>query len=148
MVPTQDKLVCSICAGTFFWTAQAQQFLAGGYGSFEYRSISNAPKTVLICIGCGTPAPSRPSQYSRGTQAHLDEEAFRKSIEVGQAYRRANSIQNVAQVAASPEELGELRNLINDVKKAVEAAAKPKAPKAKHEPKAGPAMPTGNGLSD
>jgi hypothetical protein len=135
MAPVQEILTCPTCQGTHFWTAQAQQFIAGGYGSAEFRSISNAPKTVQICIGCGTPATPKPQQYSRGTQAHLDEVAFRKSVELGQAFRKSNSIQNVAQIAASPSEVNELRMLINDVKKAVEAAAKPKAPRAKNEPK-------------
>lgn len=132
---TQDKLVCNVCTSTFFWTARAEQFLAGGYGSAEFRSISPGPKTVLICVGCGTPATPKAAQYTRGTQAHLDEDQFRKSIDAGQKYRSSNSIQNVAKVAASVEEVEELRGLINDVKKAVEAGAKPKAPKPKSEPK-------------
>ncbi len=134
-LPVQDKLVCSECKGTFFWTAQAQQFITGGYGSAEFRSISNAPKTVLICIGCGTPATPKPAQYSRGTQAHLDEEAFRASVKAGQDWRVANSIKNVAKITASVEEVNELRALIGDVKKAVEAPAKLKAVRAKHEVK-------------
>lgn len=131
--PGQDKLVCKECQSTFFWTARAEQFLAGGYGSAEFRSISNAPKTVLICIGCGTPATPKPAQYSRGTQAHLDEESFRKSVEVGQKYRQNNSMNRVATIAASVQEVEELRTLVNDIKKAVEAAAKPKAPRPKKE---------------
>lgn len=112
----------------------AEQFLQGGYGTAEFRSISNAPKTVLICIGCGTPVTPKPSYYSRGTVASLAEEDFKKSIEAGQKFRKENSMQNVAQVAVSPAELNKVRELVEDVKKAVTSLSKPKAPKAKSIP--------------
>src|SRR6266404_6505622 len=129
MINPQDKLICAACGGSFFNTVRAEQFQPGGYGSAEFRSLSNAPKTVLNCIGCGTPVLPKPSHYGRGTIADIAEQDFRKSIESGQKYRKDNSIQNVVNIAASVEELEQVRGQVEDIKKAIDASSKPKAPK-------------------
>lgn len=131
----QDKLVCTECGSTFFYTSRAEQFQTGGYGSAEFRSLSNAPKTILVCVGCGVPVTPKSTHYARGTISDVAEQEFRKSIEEGQKFRKANSAANFAQIAASPAELQKVRELVDDVKRAVEAAAKPKGVKAKQEVK-------------
>lgn len=129
-LPVIDKLSCSICGGTFFIASHAEQFILGGYGTAEFRSISNSPKTVLICIGCGAPVTPKPAYYAKGTTADIAETDFRKSVEAGQKYRKDNSIQHVAEISASPSEVSELKTKINDIKKAVDILSKPK-PKPK-----------------
>jgi hypothetical protein len=128
MANQPGKLTCTVCGSTFFTTARAEQFVAGGYGSAEFRSISNSPKTVLTCVGCSTPVTPAPAYYSRGTVAGVAEEEFRKSIEAGQKYREDK---NTIGKFVSPSELNEVRDLALDVKKAVEAQSKPKSPKPK-----------------
>lgn len=129
-----ESLACAACKGTFFAPVHAEQYLKGGYGSAEFRSISNAPKTVLICIGCGTPITPAPSFYSRSTVAGAAEQEFRKSIEAGQAYRDKNSLKNIASIAVAPSEMREVRELVEDIRKAIDV--KPlKAPKPKQEVK-------------
>lgn len=135
MANAQEKLTCVTCGGSFFQMTHAEQFLQGGYGTAEFRSLSNAPKTVLVCIGCSTPVTPKPGYYSRGTVAAIAEDEFRKSIEAGQKFRKDTSMQNIANIAASPAEVQEVRELVEDVKKAVDALAKPKGPKAKQEVK-------------
>ncbi len=132
----QEKLTCSVCGGSFFTVARAEQFQSGGYGSAEFRSLSNAPKTVLNCIGCSTPVSPKPAHYGRGTTADIAEQDFRKSIDAGQKYRKDNSIQNVANVAASITELQEVRATVEDIKKHIEASERAKAPKPKATAKA------------
>lgn len=129
MANQQNKITCTVCGSTFFTTIRAEQFIAGGYGTAEFRSISNAPKTVLQCIGCGTPVNPKPGYYSKGTVAGVAEDDFRKSVEMGRKYRETNSIQNIVKIAVSPSELREVREFAEDIKRAVEAQAKPKASK-------------------
>lgn len=131
-----DKLICPTCGGSFFTTQRAEQFVAGGYGTAEFRSISNAPKTVLTCIGCSTPITPKPAFYGKGTIADIAEQDFRKSVELGQKHRKESDPKILLQQVASDEKVTEIKNLIDDVKKAVEAAAKPKAPVSKKEAKA------------
>lgn len=115
-----EKLFCSVCGGSFFHMLRAEQYSAGGYGSAEFRSMSAAPKSVLLCIGCSTPVTPKPSYYGKGTAADLAEQEFRQSIEVGQKHRKDNSIQNVAKIAASATELQDLKDLVSDIKKSID----------------------------
>lgn len=131
MANQQDKLTCITCGGTFFTTGRAEQFIAGGYGSAEFRSISNAPKTVLSCIGCGTPVTPKPAYFSKSTVAGVAEEEFRKSVEAGQKHREKNSVKNISNIVATNNDLDELRELVQDIRKAVDAQGKSKAPKPK-----------------
>lgn len=126
-----EKLMCVTCTSSFFYMQRAEQYLQGGYGTAEFRSTSNAPKTILVCIGCGTPVTPKSTHYGRGTAADLAEQDLRKSVEAGQKWRKANSIQNVANITASASEVQNLRELVDDIQKAVKALEKPKAPKAK-----------------
>lgn len=129
MANAHDKVVCGNCKGTFFTVSHAEQFVAGGYGSAEFRSLSNAPKTVLICIGCSTPITPKPAFYGKGTTADVAEQDFRKSVEVGQKYRKDNSVHNIATIAVSPKELQDVRELVEDIKRVVEAKDKSIKPK-------------------
>lgn len=132
---TNDRLVCTACGSTFFFQEHAEQFQPGGYGTAEFRSLSGAPKMVLICIGCATPVIPKESHYARGTVADLAESDFRKSVEGGRKFRKDNSIQNVAKIAASPNELQEVRELVETIRTAVNAISKPKALRPKVEVK-------------
>lgn len=130
MMATNDKLICTACGGTFFMQGHAEQFQPGGYGTAEFRSVSGAPKTVLVCIGCGTPVVPKESHYARGTVADLAESDFRKSVEAGRKHRKDNSIQNIVKIAASPAELQEVREIIETVRTAVNTIiSKPKSKK-------------------
>lgn len=127
----QDKLSCMVCHSTFFYTEHAEQFQAGGYGSAQFRSLSNAPKTILVCIGCGAPVTPMPTYYGKNTTADVAEQDFRKSVEAGQKYRKAQSIQNIAQISVSPEELKEVRDIVNGIVHTLDTPAKPKVSKSK-----------------
>lgn len=126
LMARDNQLTCS-CGSTFFYTQRAEQFAAGGYGTAEFRSISSGPKTILVCL-CGQPAMPKPSYYTKGTTASLAEDEFRKSIEVAQKRREANSIQNIANIAAAPSEVQECRDQISELRKAILAFTIPAVP--------------------
>jgi hypothetical protein len=128
-IPVSQQLVCS-CGSSFFYTVRAEQFQAGGYGTAEFRSTSGAPKTLLICL-CGKPVPPQPAHYSRGTSADLAETAFRASIKCADKLRSEVTMAHVAEIAASPAEVKELREGVEEIRKAMNAAAEPKAPQPK-----------------
>lgn len=112
------------CGSTFFEQRRVEQFQAGGYGTAEFRSISNAPKTVLICL-CGKPVAPKPGYYSKGTVAALQEVEFAKSVEESRKHREASSINNIANIAASPAELRELADKFEVLSAAVSALGRP-----------------------
>lgn len=113
------KLACAECGGTFFAKTMAEQFVSGGYGSAEFRSMSNSPKTVLHCIGCGTPVAPAPSYYSKGTVPFIAEQEFRQSIELGIKYKNEHKSIVAAPISDIPtkEELAEIRSSIEKLKK-------------------------------
>lgn len=114
------------CGSTFFYTARAEQFQAGGFGTAEFRSISNAPKTILVCL-CGKPVTPKPSHFARGTMAGVAEQEFAKSVEAALKFRNAHSLDHVAQIAASPAELQKVQDQVDEIRKAVLALPKSKA---------------------
>jgi hypothetical protein len=77
-------LICDNCGGAYFYVVRAEQFQAGGYGESEFRSLTNAPKTVVVCL-CGRPVAPRPANYVAGAAAKTAEEVFRKSIEAARS---------------------------------------------------------------
>lgn len=131
---TQEKIRCKDCGSSFFSQEKADQYFGGGYGTAEYRAVSGSPKIVLVCIGCGTPITPQPSYHARGSLSSLAEADFNKSVEVGQKYRKDNSIQNVANVAASIQELRAIQvqvaglvQIVESLKTMIESLPKPKA---------------------
>src|SRR4051812_38367496 len=122
-----DKQLTCSCGSTFFYTQRAEQYAAGGYGTAEFRSISSGPKTLLMCL-CGQPVMPKPSYYTKGTTAALSEDDFRKSVEVAQKRREANSIQNIANIAVSPSELQECKDQIDELRTALLALSTPSVP--------------------
>lgn len=119
------QLTCE-CGSTFFYTVRAEQWAAGGYGTAEFRSQSNAPKTLLVCL-CGKPVIPQRSHYSKGTSAGIVEEEFRRSTEVAQKAREAASPKHFAQIAASPKEVEEIKIGLEEVRRAFDSLSKPKA---------------------
>lgn len=117
-IARDSQLTCE-CGSTFFYTTRAEQFAAGGYGSAEFRSLSNAPKTVLVCL-CGKPVTPKPNFYGRQTTAGVAEDEFRKSVEFSQRYRKEHSLENIAQIAVSPEELQKVADQVDELRKVVE----------------------------
>lgn len=112
------------CGSSFFEQRRVEQFQAGGYGTAEFRSISNAPKTVLVCL-CGKPVAPKPGYYAKGTLAAVQETDFAKSIELARKFREASSINNIANIAASPAELQELKDSFEAMKADIIALSRP-----------------------
>lgn len=125
-----NQLICD-CGSSFFFKYGAEQFQAGGYGSAEFRSLSNAPKTVLICL-CGKPYPAKPQAgYSKATVAGLAEDSFQKSIDAARKRRDEVSMKHVAEISASPEEVKNLQGQIDQLRTVLNDANTPKAPQPK-----------------
>lgn len=120
MSQASPVLVCDECSSTFFYTVRSEQFQSGGYGSAEFRSISNAPKTLLICL-CGKPYTPKSSYFAKSTVAAAQEEAFRKSVEAAQKYLKEHSLEHVASIAASPAEIQALEDRIREITKNLES---------------------------
>ena len=116
----QPSILTCECGSTFFFTVRAEQFQAGGFGTAEFRSISNAPKTLLVCI-CGHPYTPKPGYHARGTVAAAAEEAFRKSVEAAQKHLKEHSLDNIAQIAANPAEVEKLGSRIKSLADELEA---------------------------
>jgi len=131
--PVQALLTCDQCKSTFFFTARAEEFLAGGYGTAEWRSVSNAPKTILVCVGCGKAVTPKQNYYAKGTQAAIAEEHFAESVKNGNKFREKNSIQHVAQIAASPDELAALKKEVEDLRQALNSMTADKTLKPKQK---------------
>lgn len=131
--PASEILKCPACGGTFFIKNRAEQFVKAGYGSAEFRSKmdGSAAKTILQCMGCLSPVTPQDTQYARSSVAMQDEMSFRASIEAGRKYRTQHSGQSVAQVVVSPAEFKEVKNLVDDVRKQVNAMTSSKAPQPK-----------------
>jgi hypothetical protein len=110
------QLTCIECSSTFFYVARAEQFQAGGYNTVEFRSLSNAPKTVLVCVGCGIAVAPKPSYAAKGTVAAEAEGDFIKSFEGGQKYRKARSLDNIVKITASMTELQEVKDQLEMLK--------------------------------
>ena len=120
--PAVKKLQCE-CGSTFFYTVRAEQFAAGGYGTAEFRSMSQAPKTFLVCL-CGRPTFPQPNSYAQGTQAALSERDFQESAKAASEVAKAKSITNIAQIAASPAEVEELRKQILELQQTLATLGK------------------------
>lgn len=118
MAQAPSILTCD-CGSTFFFIVRAEQFQAGGYGSAEFRSISNSPKTTLICL-CGQPFTPKPAFVTRGTVAAAQEDAFRKSVESAQKYRKDHSMNHIAEITVSPAELQEVETRVIELAKTLE----------------------------
>lgn len=132
--PGNTQLTCD-CGSTFFYKTGAEQYLAGGYGSAEFRSTSNAPKTVLICL-CGKPFPAKPTMgLSQSTVAGIAESAFQKSIASAQKRRDELSLKHMAEISASPSEVRQLQTQIDQLQAGFNAITAPAAPQPKNAPK-------------
>lgn len=129
--PAVEMLKCLDCGGLFFVKSIAQRYQKAGYGSAEFRSTDSMPKTVLQCIGCGALVPPKDQNFARNTVAQIQQDDFTKSVKAGETYRKSHSIQNVAHIAASPAEVEELRKLVEDIRKTVNAMNTPKSPQPK-----------------
>lgn len=128
--PGSTQLQCD-CGSTYFFKYSVEQFLAGGYGSAEFRSTSNAPKTVLVCL-CGKPFPSKPmAGLSQSTVAGQAERAFQASIQAAQKRRDEMSLQHVAEISASPSEVKQLKAEIDQLRSAFNQLSTPVAPQPK-----------------
>ena len=131
MPPLAPKKLQCECGSTFFYTTRAEQFSAGGYGTAEFRSMSQAPKTFLVCL-CGRPAFPQAGSYAHGTQAAQAEKDFQESSKSALDVVNSKSLTNIANIAASPSEVAELRKEMDSLRQALVDATKPafETPKA------------------
>ena len=125
---------CPNCGSTFFTSVRAEQFISGGYGSAEFRSISNAPKTAYQCVGCGTSIGQKQQFFSRGTTADVVEQEFRKSMEAGTKYRKELSVKQDMSNFVSTDELQKVIDMIEDIKKIISNQNKLNMPQLKASP--------------
>lgn len=134
-VPQTQPIACDQCKSTYFYTVRAEEFQSGGYGTAEFRALSITPKTLHICIGCGKPVTPKPIYMAKGTQAALAEDRFVESMKNGQKFRESNSVQNFANIAASPDEVAELKRRIDDLQQALNTLSAPKPVRKTREDK-------------
>lgn len=119
------------CGSTFFEKKHVEQFAAGGYGTAEARSVSNAPKTILVCL-CGRPMAPKPSYFARGTTAAKAEDDFTKSVELALKAVDELTMEHIAQIAVSPKELASVTEAVEEVRAGLLTLAnKPKPKKGK-----------------
>lgn len=117
--PVVKKLQCE-CGSTFFFTVRSEQFAAGGYGTAEFRSMSQAPKTFLVCL-CGRPTFPQPTSFAQGTVASIAEKEFQESAKCAKDAIASTGVSNIANLAASPAEVADLRKQIEDLKQTLAA---------------------------
>lgn len=105
---------CEICGSTWFYSIHAEQFSGGGYGSVEMRSITGNPVQMRICL-CGNPIVPQ-SQNFGGSRALGSRESFYMSAKKAKTYREKHSLDHVAEIAASTEELQAAQAEIVEIK--------------------------------
>jgi hypothetical protein len=120
MPPIVIKKLQCVCGSTFFVPVRAEQYATGGYGTAEFRSVSQAPKTFLVCL-CGRPAFPQPSTFAQGTSAGIAEKDFQESQKSAMTAIESQSLTNIANIAAAPSEVEDLRKQVEDLKATVEA---------------------------
>lgn len=109
-----NPIACELCGSTWFYSIHAEQFSGGGYGSVEMRSITGNPVQMRICL-CGNPIVPQ-SQNFGGSRALGSRESFYMSAKSAKTYREKHSLDHVAEIAASTEELQAAQAEIAEIK--------------------------------
>lgn len=128
-----DVATCENCGSTYFYSINAEQFSQQGYGSVEYNALGGNPRAAKVCL-CGTPLPTKAN--ARGTaQTRGAQEEFFRSLTAAREYIANNSIKTLAKVAATPQEVEAVKQLlitkVAELNDAIEALGKAKAPEKK-----------------
>lgn len=114
VAPINTPIECEVCGSEWFYSVHAEQFSGGGYGSVEMRSITGNPVQMRICL-CGNPIVPQAQNFG-GSRALGTRESFFIAAKKAKANRKSITLDNVAEIAASPSEIKELQQQLDDLK--------------------------------
>ena len=111
-------MACPSCGSTFFIKLSAEQFSDGGYGTAQFRSLSNSPESAYVCL-CGRLVETKES-VGRGMEGQHARFVSAVAVALAAQIKHASEFNVLAKHTASVEDIEALKADIQWLKQSVE----------------------------
>ncbi len=111
-------MACPACGSTFFIKLSAEQFSDGGYGTAQFRSLSNSPESAYVCL-CGRLVDIKES-VGRGQEGQHARFVSAVAVALSAQLKQDNKFKELSTQVASVDDLASLRADVEYLKQCVE----------------------------
>jgi hypothetical protein len=118
--PINTPIVCDECGSTYFYTAHAEQFAGGGYGSIEFRSITTSPQPIKVCL-CGHPLVPKQASFGGSPDVLSARNSFYASAQAASERRKKSNPDKLVKLLATREDLELLQKSLSETLERVTA---------------------------